>query len=35
VDAALQISLLAGLLFILAFPWLARRRVRWRERDPE
>ncbi|TVR60584.1 MAG: CPBP family intramembrane metalloprotease [Gemmatimonadales bacterium] len=35
VDATLQISVLAGLLFILALPWLARRRVGWRERDPE
>jgi len=35
VDLALQISLLVGLLAILALPWLAGRWVGWRQRDPE
>jgi hypothetical protein len=35
VDTTLQVAVLVGLLALIAYPFLARRRVGWRERDPE
>jgi uncharacterized protein len=35
VDNTIHIALLIGVILLISLPWLTRRRVGWRERDPE
>jgi len=35
VDTTIHVALLIGVILLISLPWLTRRQVGWRERDPE